>query len=316
MFYKGQTVHKIKLVIGLNDIERFDRALYAVCDRVKAVLEKLPQECKKSVEEIRLRVGKPVCLTVGGKNWYLTDKGLISAVIQSDTFFADSKDLADSFRLLCAGSVYAHENELQNGFVIMKNGCRAGVCGTFKGTVQEITSLNIRIAREIFSAAQKLIQHYRFGGFLICGPPLSGKTTVLRDFIRRVSNKGYSVSVIDSRGEISGAYSGIAQNDLGLCTDVLIISDKALGCEMALRTMNPKIIAFDEIGTEAELSGVLQSFNSGVSVITTAHITSKEQLLKRPVTKKLIYSGAIEQIAVLSSNHQGEFQIFDTEDLI
>lgn len=296
----------------MDNTERFETVLYAVCSRICETLQKIPPEYKQKAEEIRLRTGKPVALTIDGKTCFLNSDGNISSWLQSNTVFANSHDLTESFRLLCAGSVYAHENELQNGFVIMKNGCRAGVCGTFKGTVQEITSLNIRIAREFFSAAEELIKEYSSGGLLICGPPLSGKTTVLRDFIRRISNKGNSVCVIDSRGEISGNL----QNDLGLCTDVLIISDKAQGCEMALRTMNPDIIAFDEIGTEAELSGVLQSFNSGVSVVTTAHITSEKELLKRSITKKLLQSGAINQVAVLPQKHQGEIQILKAVDLI
>ncbi len=296
----------------MDNTERFEKALYAVCVKIRDTLHKIPTEYKQKTEEIRLRTGKPLVLTVDGKTCFLNSDGTVSSMLQSNTVFASSQDLSESFRALCGGSVYAHENELQNGFVMMKNGCRAGVCGTFKGTVQEITSINIRIAREIFSAAEELIKEYSFGGLLICGPPLSGKTTVLRDFIRRISNKGKSVSVIDSRGEISGN----SQNDLGLCTDVLIIPDKAAGCEMALRTMNPDIIAFDEIGTEAELAGVLQSFNSGVSVVTTAHISSEKELLRRSITKKLLQSGAINQVAVLPQKHQGKMQILKAVDLI
>lgn len=296
----------------MNNTERFEEVLYAVCGRIRDTLQKIPPEYKQKTDEIRLRTGKPLVLTIDGKACYLNSDGKISSGLQSNTVFANSHDLCESFRFLCGGSVYAHENELQNGFVMMKNGCRAGVCGTFKGTVQEITSLNIRIAREIFSAAETLIKEYSSGGLLICGPPLSGKTTVLRDFIRRISNKGNSVCVIDSRGEISGGL----QNDLGLCTDVLIIPDKAQGCEMALRTMNPDLIAFDEIGTESELAEVLQSFNSGVSVVTTAHITSKQELLKRSITKRLLQSGAINQVAVLPQKHQGEMQISRIEELI
>lgn len=300
----------------MNSTQRFEKALYAVCERLRTILNNIPTEQKQKIEEIHLRSGKPVALTVDGESHFLNSDSNVSALIQSNTVFAESRDLEESFRLLCAGSVYAHENELQNGFVIMENGCRAGVCGTFNGAVQEITSINIRIAREFFSAADTLIKAYTSGGLLICGPPLSGKTTVLRDFIRRISNKGKSVCVIDSRGEISGAHSGFFQNDLGLCTDVLIIPDKAKGCEIALRTMNPDFIAFDEIGTEAELTEVFQSFNAGVTVVTTAHITSKHELLKRGITRKLLKSGAINQVAVLPEKHKGEMQILRAVDLI
>lgn len=302
----------------LKDCERFEKALYAVCGRIRGMLERIPQEQKAQTEEIRLRAQKPVMLTVGGRPAFIRMGGEICYSALSDIIFADNCDIEESFRLLCQGSVYAHENELKNGFVMMKNGCRAGVCGSLgdSGTMQDITSINIRIAREVLGAADKIAESYRGKGLLICGPPLSGKTTVLRDLVRQLSNKLRTVCVIDSRGEISGMQVAVCQNDLGVCADVLMIPDKALGCEIALRTMNPDIIAFDEIGTADELKRVEQSFYSGVSVITTAHIGDISELLSRSITARLLKSGAIEQVAMLPERHQGEIKIFETEELL
>lgn len=296
--------------------DRFDNVLYAVCQRLRSVLASISSEEKSQIEEIRLRAGKPLVLTVSGRPAFLSKNGQILFEAYSDSLIVGRADIFDSFRLLCDNSVYAHEKELQNGFVMMKNGGRAGICGRLTASgVQDITSINIRISREIYGAADSLLKAYKQKGLLICGPPLSGKTTVLRDLIRQLSNRLVSVCVIDSRGELSGIQGDFYQNDLGLCTDVLITPDKALGCEIALRTMNPDIIAFDEIGTDAELLGVEQGFYSGVSVITTAHISDIKELNNRKITARLLKSGAIEQIALLPEKHKGEIRIFSTEEL-
>ena len=164
-----------------------------------------------------------------------------------------------------------------------------------------------------------LAASYDGGGLLIAGPPCSGKTTVLRDLIRQLSN-GVSgvyhrVAVIDSRGELSGSFDGVCFNDLGNNTDILMMQDKALGTEIAVRTMFPDIIAFDEIGTANELKRVSESFNAGVSIITTAHAFDIEDIFRRSVTNGLLCSGAISQVALLSKNIGEEIKLFDAREL-
>lgn len=301
--------------------ERFEMCLYGISGNLRDVLRRLPNTVKENVQEIRLRIGLPMALTVAGEAVYVREDGSVCFYLNDGLKKVTLQDLEETFRLLCAGSAYAHSEELKNGFIIMKNGCRAGVCGTLSenGFMRDITSVNIRIAREIFGAANDITASYSGGGLLIAGPPGSGKTTVLRDLIRQLSNgvtgRYLRTAVIDSRCEISGVFGTGIRNDLGNNADVLITADKAAGIEIALRTMFPDIIAFDEIGNSRELSGVMQSFNSGVSVITTAHIGSVDELMTRPVTSELIKSGAVNLVAVLPRLHGGEIKLYKAEDL-
>ena len=305
----------------MDKTERFESVLYGVAPRIRAVLEKLPVTVKSNAEEIRLRAGLPVALTVCGETVFIRTSGQTSFIITRDLLISEKTDIEESFRLLCKSSVYAHENELKNGFIMMDNGHRAGVCGTLSegGIMHDITSLNIRIAREIIGAANDIVRSFDGGGLLIAGPPGSGKTTVLRDLIRQLSGgicgRHYRVAVIDSRGEISGGVNGKSGNDLGPDCDVLLTADKAAGIEMAVRTMFPHIVAFDEIGTKEELKRVSESFCAGVTVITTAHIGSVDDLMRRSVTAALIESGAVSKVALLPTLRKGNIKLISVKEL-
>lgn len=305
----------------MDKTERFESVLYGVAPRIRAVLEKLPVTVKSNAEEIRLRAGLPVALTVCGETVFIRTSGQTSFIITRDLLISEKTDIEESFRLLCKSSVYAHENELKNGFIMMDNGHRAGVCGTLSegGIMHDITSLNIRIAKEIIGAANDIVRGFDGGGLLIAGPPGSGKTTVLRDLIRQLSGgicgRHYRVAVIDSRGEISGGVNGKSGNDLGPDCDVLLTADKAAGIEMAVRTMFPHIVAFDEIGTKEELKRVSESFCAGVTVITTAHIGSVDDLMRRSVTAALIESGAVSKVALLPDLRKGNIKLISVKEL-
>ncbi len=297
--------------------EKFNNMLYGVDREIREILCRLPLSIKENTEEIRLRQGLPLALTVLGETVFVKKDGKICLYPEQNLFTVSEKEINQSFRLLCNNSAFAHGQELKNGYISLESGSRAGVFGTVNalGDMEDITCINIRIAREIKGIATNLAKGFRSEGWLIAGPPASGKTTLLRDFARQISNgisgKSYRVAVIDSRGELSGN----GANDLGISTDVLNTHDKAQGLEIAIRTMNPQVAVFDEIGTMAELKRVKECFNSGVAVITTAHIGEKSELLKRQVTRELLLSGVIKRIAVLSAFHREDIRVLTLEEL-
>lgn len=304
--YKGIFDFKRGLkIVDKKSVEIFDNALYGVCERLRKVLVFLPDSVKAQVQEIRLRCGKSVALTVGGETLFVSPASLLLPTA-AGAVKADKKDLEESFRLLCFRSVYSHLSEIKNGYIMMRGGHRAGVCGTFlgEGGIAFVSSLNIRLARQLFGAADFLLPAV-CGGVLIAGPPGSGKTTVLRDLIRQLSvgktGKPCRVAAVDTRGEISASFEGVSYNDLGENTDILLGVEKKAGIEIAIRTLYPHYVAFDEIGSLAELHSISECLCAGVDIITTAHIKDKNDLMKREITKRLLLSGAVQTVAVLSS---------------
>ena len=294
----------------------FDNTLLQLADSIKRTLTFIPQDIKQKCEEIRLRTGLPVCLTVGGRVMFVCKNSAVCDSPMPDTLIATEDDIKQTLSLLCRQSVYLHESEIKQGFVSLACGGRAGVCGAFNadGMLTSVLSINIRIARQIFDCAKNLLPYVK-GGLLIAGPPGCGKTTMLRDLVRLLSDGAdgnfYRVAVIDSRYEISG---GTAFK-LGANTDVLYTADKATGTQIALRTMYPHFIAFDEIGTAAELGAVRDCFNAGVGIITTAHCREASDIMRRDVTREIIKSGAVSGVALLSQKVGAPPQILTQREL-
>ncbi len=294
----------------------FDDVILQLDNNIRRTLMFIPDEVKQKCEEIRLRSGLPVCLTIGGRVLFVCKNSSVCDVLPKNPLIATNGEVQKTLSMLCNNSVYLHENEIKQGFVSLPQGCRAGVCGVFNsdGMLVSVLSINIRIARQIYGCAKCLLP-YVYGGLLIAGPPGCGKTTMLRDVVRALSDgedgKYHRVAVIDSRREISGG----GTLDLGVGTDVLYTEEKSVGIDIALRTMFPHFIAFDEVGSVKELKSIQDCFNSGVNVITTAHCRESADIMRRSVMREIIKSGAVKSVAILSETLGKTPQIISCEEL-
>lgn len=241
--------------------------------------------------ELRLRIGRPaVAVTVGGRSFPCSER-------------LTKQDIEACFQELCRYSLHSFQREIAEGYITLPEGHRVGFCGSavMRGesieTLRDISSINIRFAREIKGCGEALYHAVFASGLrslLIAGVPLSGKTTVLRD-IARLLGERHKVALIDSRNELAACHDGAPQLDVGLNTDVLSGYPKRDGMEIALRTLSPEVIICDEI--EGDISAIEQCIHCGVKLIATVHASSLEELSKRKDTAGLL--SAFDCIAVL-----------------
>ncbi len=298
--------------------QSFDSAVCLLPQNLQGFLYCLPKEVKQTAQEIRLRVNKPLQLTVDGLPFWVDKTGAYRAR-PSVPYIITKEQIDAAFMVLCENSVYSHEEEIKQGFIALQYGHRAGVCGTYtkSGVVKDVSSINIRIARQIIGCADKAIREFDNKGILIAGPPASGKTTLLRDMVRQLSLE-YSlrIAVIDTRFEIAASVGGVAINDLGDTVDVLSGYEKAYGIEVAVRTLNPQVVVFDEFGNQSETEAVALALNCGVAVIATVHAGNKAELLCNKKVEALRKTGAFSKVIMLPQKIGEEFEVLVDEAFV
>ncbi len=269
---------------GMKDI--YDNIKKYLCDSLYKAVKKYIGDAT----EIRLRGDKPLFIKCRNKEI-------------NTGYIVSYNEINETFSRLVEFSPYAYKEELVNGYVTIENGWRVGICGTVieeKGIVRnikDISSLNIRIAREIKDCSKCI--GLDSGNIIIISPPACGKTTLLRDIVRRWSDGGRTIALIDERNEISGTYRGKAGLDIGKRTDVIVNSSKENGFNIALRAFAPDVIAVDEIGSEGDFKAVRQAMVSGVEVLCTVHSTDLDELKSRACFSEIIAERLFDYYIVL-----------------
>lgn len=261
----------------------------------------------KDLQEIRLRINKPLMLQIG------QNEMLCSLIVKND-------DVKNTLKRMSNYSIYSIEDELKQGYLTIKGGHRVGICGNCiieknkVKTMKNVSSLNIRICREVLGCSKRIMQYIikndSIYNTLIISPPKCGKTTLIRDMVRNISNgvtdlrlKGKKVCVIDERSEICACSEGIPQLDVGIRTDVMDNCPKSDGIMMAIRSMSPDVIACDEIGSYEDINSIIAALNCGINLITSIHGFGIEDIYNRQVFNNLIQNKVFQRAVILSCRH-------------
>lgn len=269
----------------------------------------------EKLQEIRLRVNKPLMIRLNNKEYFLTLVNYSLTEFSNNTYVVNERDIQETLEFISNYSLYAFEDELRNGYITVEGGHRVGLSGkviiengSIK-TIKNISCINIRISHEIKGCADSVIPYLldeeSVHHTLIISPPRCGKTTLLRDIIRQLSNgiknNGFTMGVVDERSEIGGCYRGIPQNDIGIRTDILDGCPKKEGMLMLIRTMAPQVIAVDEIGSSSDIEAIDYLINAGCKIICTVHGSSLKEIKTKPILEKLINKNIIERYIVLAN---------------
>lgn len=258
------------------------------------------------LQEIRLRIGKPLII--------VSDN--IEFVLQKTI---EKEELMEILEYVSNYSLHAFENELKQGFITIEGGHRVGVTGQVLiengevKNIKHISSMNIRISHEILNCADVILPYItrnkQICNTLIISPPRCGKTTLLRDLVRQISDgsrwvKGCTVGVVDERSELGGCYLGVPQNQLGIRTDVLDNCPKSKGMLMLIRSMSPQVIAVDELGSTEDIHALEYALHCGCKMIATVHAASMDEIRSKPLIEQMVKEHRFERYVVLGNQHR------------
>ena len=270
------------------------------------------------LQEIRLRTGRPLAIVERGREVFLTGDGARTREAGA-AWRVTALELRETMEFVGEYSLYAYEDELRQGYLTIRGGHRVGVAGrtVLDGdkvkSVRYISCVNVRLSHEVPGCADPVLP-YLWGDegllhTLIISPPRCGKTTLLRDMVRQISDgsrarRGYTVGVVDERSEICGCFMGIPENDVGIRTDVMDACPKAEGMMMLVRSMAPEVIAVDEIGRYEDIDAIETVLYSGCRLIATVHGSDLADIQSKPLFQRLMAEQVFERYIILGNSFQ------------
>ena len=294
---------------------RREEVLHMFPQSMRCRWEKVADQADQ-LQEIRLRVNVPATVLLGNREWFVDAEGGLSDR-QPEGAANRAEELEAVLKHLCQYSVYAFADEIRQGFLTIQGGHRVGLAGQVIleednriRNLKYIRYLNIRIAHEIRGVSDSVLPYlYSRDGqvlnTLLISPPGCGKTTMLRDIIRHISDgtiygRGVNVSVVDERSEIAGSYLGIAQNDVGIRTDVMDGCPKQEGMMMLIRAMAPQVLAVDELGSEGDIKALQTASCCGCKLVATIHGSSLAEVRMKKYMCNVIADGLFERYLILT----------------
>lgn len=295
---------------NINEILKFFPKSIATQINKKMVEENITYAV---LEEIRIRNNQPILLK------HIRGESIL------ETTRVSAEETLEILQTICNNSIYSYQNQICNGYITLVGGHRVGLSGNVVITdgkvsnINYISSLNFRISKQIIGASSKILK-YLFNpednslyNTLIISPPGAGKTTVLRDIVRKISTgiesirlKGLSVGLVDERGEIAAMYKGVPQNDVGIRTDVIDNIPKSIGMKMLIRSMAPQVIVADEIGNKEDVEAIHYAMCCGIKGIFTIHGESINDITMNPEIKKLIDLHIFKRLIFLDKKVKGD----------
>ena len=289
-------------------IQGFEQAARVLPLRLRQEAMALPTEQRTRVEELRLRWGRPMTAVLPEGERPLGGEPVMG------------QELEQLLELASRASFHTVADQLRRGYLTIEGGHRVGLCGTavvrdgeLRG-LRRLSSAAVRVARQAVGAARPVSDRLvrREGTLystLILAPPGAGKTTLLRDLIRAASDGDgmapQRVGVADERGEVAALWNGRPQ---------LEVCPKALALMLLLRSMNPQVLAADEITDPEDVRAMVSAAGCGAALLATAHGWDRRDLEERPLYRELMAAGVFRRLVLI--RREGDRRRYEVEELL
>lgn len=299
-----------------QNVAAYRQAAGTLPPRLRQEALSLPQEDQSRAEELRLRMGRPMSVVFSEE-----ERPLGKLAVKAE-------ELEQLIEISSRASLHTVLDQVCRGYLTIEGGHRIGLCGTATlrngeiHSLSRLSSANLRIARQVRGVSESILDSLcptgRLASTLILAPPGMGKTTLLRDLVRRVSDGDgctpQRVSLADERGEVAALYNGMPQLEVGSRTDVVEGCPKAQGLMLLLRAMNPQVLAVDEITAPEDVQALKMAFGCGVTLLATAHGAERGDLERRALYRPLLEERMIQRlVSIRRLNGRRDYQVEELE---